>query len=181
VTYASLELSTKEIDRFWSKVLRPSPDACWIWQGRVNSNGYGRFEVWQQGRRFRPLAHRIAYRLDKGGLDDTIKLLHRCDLPSCCNPDHLRPGTQADNMADASAKGRLAGKRVPRGENHYATRLTDSDVRQIRRRYAAGQISQRALAAEYQVSQRTIGAIALRQTWTHVVDICATDRKAAAA
>ena len=31
---------------------------------------------------------------------------HSCDRPSCINPDHVQPGTQAENMIDAVERGR---------------------------------------------------------------------------
>lgn len=73
---------------------------CIEWQGSKR-NGYGRRrykgKVWS--------AHRAV--LDELGLLDPTKLvLHKCDNPSCVNPDHLFQGTQTDNMKDMSAKGR---------------------------------------------------------------------------
>ncbi len=90
--------------RFWSKVtITPY---CWLWGGRVNNHGYGRLEWYERGRRKRVLAHRYAY-MQYQPLVSGIVLLHRCDTPACVNPRHLQPGTQADNIRDALAKGRL--------------------------------------------------------------------------
>jgi hypothetical protein len=168
MTHASTHLTQDESERFWSKVRRTTDESCWIWQRELNSNGYGRFSIWREGQRIRLLAHRVAFRITGQPLSDTAKLLHSCDVPRCCNPAHLRPGTQADNMADAGAKGRLRGNRRTRGEAHYKARLTESDVLEIRRLYAAGGISQRALAAKYSVRQPTVGAIVRGSTWTHL-------------
>lgn len=70
----------------------------------------------------RALAHRFSYELATGEDITGLFVLHSCDNPPCCNPAHLRVGTQKDNMADARAKGRMnlrglelgrkAGKRV---------------------------------------------------------------------
>lgn len=68
----------------------------------------------------------------------------------------------------AQAHTLLYPERHSRGQNHYAAKLTEQDVRDIRRRYAAGGITQRALAAEYGVHFALISQIVLRQKWTHV-------------
>lgn len=47
-------------------------------------------------------------------------------------------------------------------------RLTEADVADIRSRYAAGGISQVALAAEYGIHQVTVSEIVLRKIWRHV-------------
>jgi len=95
-------LSQQEIERFWSKVQRG--DGCWLWTGEINNQGYGRFCTWRGGRK-RFFAHRLAYELTRGPLEG-LMARHRCDNPPCCNPDHLDPGTQQDNMRDARKRGR---------------------------------------------------------------------------
>ena len=54
------------------------------------------------------------------------------------------------------------------GEQHYRHKLTDRAVRDIRQRYAAGGITQEALADEYGVSHVTIYWVIKRGTWKHV-------------
>jgi hypothetical protein len=89
--------------KFWAKVDRSSgPDACWPWLGHLNEWGYG--QTWFRGKPC--LAHRKAYALEVGEIPNTLLLLHSCDNPRCCNPKHHVPGTNAENMADMSAKGR---------------------------------------------------------------------------
>lgn len=84
---------------FWSNVQRGDDAACWLWTGRIDPAGYGKFSSWR--------AHRLMYERHAGQIPDGLVVCHRCDNPSCVNPAHLFVGTQGDNMRDASAKGRL--------------------------------------------------------------------------
>ena len=76
-------------------------ESCWLWTG-VTDHGYGRISM----QRKTLAAHRIAFEHFKGPIPDGLFVLHKCDNPPCCNPDHLFLGTHKDNMADCVAKGR---------------------------------------------------------------------------
>ena len=78
---------------------------------------------------------------------------------------HLFLGTDADNAADREAKGRRV---PPRGMAHRNAKVVDADVINIRSRYAAGGVTQQALADEYGVDQAEISRIVHRKLWTHI-------------
>lgn len=82
-------------ERFWRKVQRGAPDACWLWTGAKNGSGYG---VFHYGNRMVP-AHRWAYEAERGSVDGNLDIDHLCRNPSCVNPAHLEPVTHAENMA----------------------------------------------------------------------------------
>lgn len=132
--------------RFWSKVEKTS--TCWLWRGGVNpDNGYGYFSWAARYGRMRPVgAHRVSWELTHGPIPEGQSVLHHCDQPLCVRPEHLFLGTQKANMEDAAQKARL---RVPRPT---ARKLTEAQREDIRRRYAAGGVTMRALAAEYGVT-----------------------------
>lgn len=87
----------------------PALGDCWEWDGTKTPDGYGKVTI--MGRKL--LAHRVAYALAFGELEEGKLLLHECDNRACVRDEgpgginHHRPGTHADNMADAWAKGRL--------------------------------------------------------------------------
>lgn len=150
----------KDIARFWSKVdCSGGPDSCWIWTaGR--SGGYGTFRFPGETK-----AHRVAWILTSGKIPGGLHVLHSCDNPPCCNPNHLRCGTHADNMSDMAAKKR---SRSPRGEGVSIAKLTEADIPVIRRLYAEDGLSQQAIADRYGVSQEAISCVVRRDTWKHV-------------
>ena len=90
-------------ERFWSKVDKQGSTECWPWTASVVKNlGYGQFGM--GGTMMR--SHRVAWELSNGPIPAGMFVLHKCDNPPCCNPQHLFIGTQTDNMQDALAKGR---------------------------------------------------------------------------
>lgn len=94
-------------ERFWSKVAKTNnPEECWEWQGAVHTNRKERYGVTSfEGRQW--LTHRLAYFFANTlPPDPDLNVLHSCDNPSCCNPRHLREGTQADNVDDMMKRGR---------------------------------------------------------------------------
>lgn len=114
---------------------------CWIWQGATDQHGYG--NTTRNGRGVK--AHIRAYEAWKGPIPAGAKVLHSCpggDNPGCCNPDHLRTGTQADNMRDMAVRGRsnTGRRKYMEGGGNPNVRLTESQVLRIRELHAGGRI-----------------------------------------
>lgn len=123
---------------------------CWEYQGSRSRHGYCDMEI--RGRSYR--VHRVSYAVFVAPFLSELSMCHRCDNPPCCNPDHLFPGTVADNLRDAAAKGRLSAPGA-RGETHPFVTVRDERAAEAVRRYAVGE-SQRSIAADLGVSQGSI-------------------------
>lgn len=159
--------------QIWAKIDQSGgPDACWPWTGHTDGDGYGLAYI--NGPRWR--VHRWVLTQQVGPLASHEVARHSCDNPPCCNPAHLSRGTHADNAADKFCRGRgLSGDRhwtasEPgrfRGELNQAVKLTEHDVRTLRRRHAAGE-TQTALASEYGISQGHLSNIIRCIKWSHV-------------
>lgn len=102
---------TKRIDR------TSSPHGCWLWTGRLDRDGFGRCDMPDA-----PgcLVHRVVYEDARGPIPRGQVLMHSCDAlhgpgaayRRCCNPEHLTPGTRAENNGDRSQKGRSHRQRT---------------------------------------------------------------------
>ncbi len=150
-------------ERFWAKVKKTN--GCWIWLGATNSQGYG--SIARDPNKPRVATHRLSWEIHNGLIPKGMWVLHKCDNPPCVRPDHLFLGTQKDNMQDMSKKGRYS-KRVMKGENHPLAKLTEKQVKKIRKSYVPGFIKQKDLGHKYGVSQGTIFQIVHRNLWKHI-------------
>lgn len=103
-----LQLSKKDITRFFSKIIIGRITDCWYWNAAKDPNGYGRIGI--QGKTYLP--HRISWYFFNKELDKDICVCHTCDNPSCVNPTHLFLGTRDDNNKDCKDKGRNSNGNV---------------------------------------------------------------------
>lgn len=136
-------------------------------EGWPNHDGYG--VIWRDGKSV--MAHRAAYCAHHGiplAAINGIVIRHKCDNRACVNPEHLEPGTQADNVRDMIERDR---KVVLKGEGHGMSKLTEDDVRKIRSEYIRGSKTSGcpALAKKYGVTHAMIRFIVKRINWKHVV------------
>lgn len=127
---------------FWSKVGPGALWECWEWQGpRV----YGYGTVKYQGKTHR--AHRLAWELAFGPIPRSLVMMHLCNNPACVNPNHLRPGTQQENLAYASELGRLK-QSAETGLKKSLALTGQSRTAETRRRMSLAQMGNKSRAGK---------------------------------
>ena len=149
------------LDRIGARVNVVLETGCWEWQGRKDGRGnckYGVIDIDSA----RHLVHRVVYAEINGPIPNGMGVLHRCDNPPCCNPDHLFLGTQLVNIRDAKAKGR-----VSHGSSRHNAKLTERDVHAIVASINSGE-GNTDIASRYAVAHQTIHNIRAGYTWSHI-------------
>lgn len=134
--------------RFWRHVEKT--DSCWLWTGTMGTVGYGQISV--EGRYVG--THRFSWELANGPIPSGLFVCHHCDNRRCVNPSHLFLGTHRDNMQDAARKGRTM-----HGEQHYAAKLTDAEVAEMRRLRTEEGVLHKDLAERFGVHQQHVEKI----------------------
>lgn len=159
-----IRITESDRRRFMGKASPEPMSGCWLWTGAPvdRKSEYGRFAFAGTQER----AHRVSWFMHHGPIPSGLHVLHRCDNPACVNPDHLFLGTNEDNVADRVAKGR-SGWQARKGEAHPMRKLTEQQVRSIRRRCARGERGS-DLAREYGLNRATVSEIVSRRKWRHV-------------
>ncbi len=86
------------LENYIKQVQLGATTPCWIWQGEINRNGYGRLRF--EGGRY--MAHIFMYKRSgkpfKVGRVHKYEIDHLCENRACCNPDHLQQVTQKVNL-----------------------------------------------------------------------------------
>lgn len=149
--------------RLYSKVSQapeqgPSGD-CWEFQGGKHRFGYGMINMSGTKATEVTTAHAVAWEIANGPIPNGMFVLHRCDNPACCRPDHLFLGTHQDNMDDMKAKGR--GRN---GSSHFRSKLSEEDAQRIKE----DPRSHYEIAADYGLVRQAVSSIKAGKTWKHL-------------
>lgn len=88
---------------------------CWEWRGNRTLYGYACIPI--RGKSL--AAHRLSYQLHKGEIPKGMHILHACDTKFCTNPEHLRAGTQQENIREYHERKKF----IPKSQY-----VTDDDV-----------------------------------------------------
>jgi hypothetical protein len=149
--------------RFWRFVEKKSLDECWEWIGPKRPNGYG--QISRETRAEGSMAsHRFSWELANGkSIPDGMVVMHKCDNPSCVNPNHLSIGTYRDNMIDMMQKGRKKTVSI-KGEENARSIINEEVVREIR----SSSLSHAELGRKFGVSPNCIRGVRIGRTWSHV-------------
>ena len=167
-----------------SERIEITDSGCWEWRGANNGRGYGSIHLknWDWPESIIQV-HRLIYQLCVDEIPEGLCVLHRCDYPPCCRPDHLFLGTGADNITDKVVKGRQAkGQSVRANHEHLkgevivTSRFTADQVMEMRRREAAGE-HPAVIAADFGTSPTYVVAVARGDCWAHLPLLYAGDRK----
>lgn len=145
--------------RFYSKI-KKCESGCWEWTGTLFSKtGYGAFSLEQKPR----LAHRMMWFYEKGTFPSGV-IIHSCDNRKCVNMEHLRDGTQYENIHDMIDKGRRV---IAYAENNGVAKLTYQQAQEIRERFRTEKgLVQHIVAKEYGVNQSVISRIIHNKIYT---------------
>jgi len=156
-----LEITDKQKERFVRKCnshpfLNPG-NSCIEWIGTKNPKNYGHIRINKK----LYLAHRVSWAIyNNQEIEKGLVIRHDCDNPICVNPNHLRLGTQKNNMQD----------RMERECYKSIIKLDDDTIRQIRLLYHDSDYTKSQLADVFNTTQTHISRIVNYETRRNVAD-----------
>ena len=153
-----MKIDLYDIARFFSRVDVAKQTECWFFTGRTDPFGYGNFTV----NKTKIGAHRFSYVIFHGPIPKDLLVRHRCDNPSCVNPNHLETGTVHDNVKDRMTRGRSA-----KGTGNGRSKLKESDIQKI----LIDPRSSIKVSRDYGVSGSVILNVRNGKSWGHVSGI----------
>jgi hypothetical protein len=175
-----ITLTDAEEARFWEKIQKLGQQECWPWTAKSRHRfGYGVFSITRDKRARQFTASRVACWLEHGPPPfPSANALHSCDNPICCNPAHLRWGSQKANVDDAIERkraskppqnysGRHTGK-MPKGASVWNQTLSEDKVREIWRLHLAGGMTTGQIAEAVGAKQHAVADVTRGRSWRHL-------------
>jgi len=152
-----------QYEKFMGKLKINVETDCWDWQGCcMKLNSYGVINE----NKTQHLTHRYSYLKHAGQIPDGRVVMHTCDRPICCNPAHLKLGTQKENLSDMYKKGR---NKARVGEKNRKAILKEGQVIEIRRLARQG-VKAPELAKKFNVRTEVIYKVKNNITWKHLTE-----------
>jgi len=152
-------MSQKERDAFRPIDWRETASGCWECTSHSPSLRYPRF--YRDGGPV-PI-HRFMYEQCFGEIPEGMLIRHKCNNTRCINPEHLAVGTYFENTADRRGNGTW-----PSGENNAFHKLTEVEVREIKKLLSVGKMSKAAIGRMFHVDRTTVSYISAGKLWRHV-------------
>lgn len=142
------------------KHVKINEKGCWEWQKSKHKQGYGHCGF--KGKVM--LAHRVSWMVFKGEIPVSILVLHKCDNPTCVNPDHLFLGTDKDNVQDSILKNRFNRSK---GEKHYLANHSEEKV-QLAKNLKSKGLKYKEISKLTGIPVGSLSGIINSTAWKHV-------------
>lgn len=149
------------IIRFFEKIAYGISD-CWFWIGSQNKHGYGQVGLLGENK-----AHRLSWILFKGEIPKGLKVLHKCDIRNCVNPNHLFLGTQIENIRDMDSKGRRRPS-TKSAEKNPMSKLDRNLVKEMRLLYSDTDLSYKNIGKIFGISTMTAFRAIKNISWSTI-------------
>lgn len=141
---------SQAVKRMLARLDRSDAEGCWPYMGEKYRSGYGKIKLGPRGMR----AHRYMYEALHGPIPEGLLVMHSCDNPPCCRPDHLSLGTHAENMADAARKGRAANAHTYKTHCDAGHDFNEANTRVDKRGRRSCRACDRARAARNRAAEK---------------------------
>ena len=140
---------------------------CLVWTGGMHRDGYGRTRFSHSGKSW--LVHRAAWFAWYGVDPGDLCVCHRCDVPSCVNPQHLFLGTKMDNWVDCQSKRRTAADNgTTDGERGHWSKMTNVQAREEFCAFRSGRTSAVDIARRYGMTRQSVWNMLKGKTWRRI-------------
>jgi HNH endonuclease len=151
-------------ERFLEKLSKKDKNGCINWKGNfASTGGHAIIGFIINGKSYTYKAHRLSYQFFKGEIPRKKFVLHSCNNVKCVNPEHLRVGTQKENVRD-----RIKDETDNKGERHGMSKLTEAKVKKIRKMKKL-KMNAATIGAHFNVSEWTIYDVLNKRRWSHVL------------
>lgn len=115
----------------------------------------------------RTSGHRAVYVNTHGPIPDGMVVRHDCDRPQCVEVEHLRLGSESENVRDSFDRDRRGGRVLPLGSARPFAVLDEATVTTLRRRVRGGETI-KDVCSELGLAYSSARSAVRGMTWKHV-------------